>query len=103
MVPGLIPDYEPPDRERIMLSCQISVAKIKNKRSRGEWYYSGTQSIANGWIAVVEKGLLAIDAGCNGRAYPTGVTGALGLHLKSGYKALQAAVGGVGEKNRSCF
>lgn len=29
MVPGLIPDYEPPDRERIMLSCQISVAKIR--------------------------------------------------------------------------
>ena len=37
-----------------------------------------------------------VDAACNGRAHPTGVMGAMGLHALPDYKSLQTAAGGKG-------
>jgi len=55
---------------------------------------NGGTATVNGWLQGVVLGLLIIDAPCNGRAHPTGVMGAMGLHQDPSYVARQAAVGG---------
>lgn len=64
---------------------------------------SGAHSITNGWIAAAVNHLPVIDAACNGRAHPTGIMGAMGLHKKPGYVAAQAASGGVGQEQLDLF
>ncbi len=59
---------------------------------------AGAHSITNGWAISALTGIPMIDAACNGRAHPTGVMGAMGLHARPGYRALQTAAGGAGDR-----
>ena len=55
---------------------------------------NGGHSITNGWMLAALTGRPMVDAACNGRAHPTGVMGAMGLHALPGYRSLQTAAGG---------
>lgn len=55
---------------------------------------NGAGGTVNGWLQAAALGVPVLDAPCNGRAHPTGVMGAMGLHRVSGYVSHQAAVGG---------
>jgi len=57
---------------------------------------NGGHSITNGWMVAALTGKPMVDAACNGRAHPTGVMGAMGLHALPGYKSVQTAAGGKG-------
>jgi len=57
---------------------------------------NGGHSITNGWMLAALTGRPMVDAACNGRAHPTGVMGAMGLHRLDGYRSLQTAAGGKG-------
>lgn len=59
---------------------------------------AGAHSITNGWMLAALTGKPMVDAACNGRAHPTGVMGSMGLHAEPGYRALQTAAGGKGER-----
>lgn len=54
----------------------------------------GGTATLNGWLQAAALGLPLVDAPCNGRAHPTGVMGAMGLHAVDGYVSRQSAVGG---------
>jgi DUF917 family protein len=58
----------------------------------------GGVAAVNGWLQAAMLGIPVVDAPCNGRAHPTGIMGAIGLHNKKNYKSIQAAVGGSVEK-----
>ena len=62
---------------------------------------NGGHSITNGWMLAALTGRPMVDAACNGRAHPTGVMGAMGLHALEGYHSLQTAAGGKGVKEIS--
>ncbi len=55
---------------------------------------NGAAGTVNGWLQAAALGVPVVDAPCNGRAHPTGVMGAMGLHRLAGYVSHQAAVGG---------
>ncbi len=55
---------------------------------------NGAGGTVNGWLQAAVLGLPVVDAPCNGRAHPTGLMGAMGLHLVDGYTSHQVAVGG---------
>ena len=55
---------------------------------------NGAGSGVNGWIESAASGLPMVDAPCNGRAHPTGLMGAMGLHRVEGYVSRQTGVGG---------
>ncbi|MDR7420225.1 MAG: DUF917 family protein [Armatimonadota bacterium] len=55
---------------------------------------NGAGGTVNGWLQAAALGVPVVDAPCNGRAHPTGVMGAMGLHRVTGYTSHQAAVGG---------
>ena len=55
---------------------------------------NGGHSITNGWMLAALTGRPMVDAACNGRAHPTGVMGAMGLHALPGDRSLQTAAGG---------
>ncbi len=55
---------------------------------------AGGIASVNGWIQGALLGLPVVDLPSNGRAHPTGVMGAMGLHLLEDYQSVQAAVGG---------
>ena len=57
---------------------------------------NGGHSITNGWMVAALTGKPMVDAACNGRAHPTGVMGAMGLHALPGYQSVQTAAGGKG-------
>jgi len=57
----------------------------------------GGFSTVNGWLQAALLGLPVVDAPCNGRAHPTGIMGAMGLHKAEGYRSIQAAIGGRAE------
>ena len=59
---------------------------------------AGGHSITNGWMISAITGVPMVDATCNGRAHPTGVMGAMGLHALPGYTTLQTAAGGREDK-----
>ncbi|MDD2574446.1 MAG: DUF917 family protein [Bacillota bacterium] len=58
----------------------------------------GGIATVNGWLQAGILGLPVVDAPCNGRAHPTGLMGAIGLHKMDDYKSIQAAVGGAKQK-----
>ena len=64
---------------------------------------NGGHSTTNGWILSAATGIPLIDAPCNGRAHPTGVMGSMGLESIKGYKTVQTASGGKGEKSISTY
>ena len=55
---------------------------------------NGAGGTVNGWLQAAAMGVPVVDAPCNGRAHPTGVMGAVGLHRVPGYTSHQVAVGG---------
>ncbi len=55
---------------------------------------NGAGSGVNGWIQAAVLGLPMVDAPANGRAHPTGLMGAMGLHREKDYLSIQSAVGG---------
>lgn len=55
---------------------------------------NGGYSTINGWIQSAILGIPIIDAPADGRAHPTGIMGAMGLHKLPEYISIQAAVGG---------
>lgn len=61
---------------------------------------NGGAGTVNGWFQAAILGLPVVDAPCNGRAHPTGLMGAMGLHRKPGFRSVQAAVGGDPAGNR---
>lgn len=60
----------------------------------------GGGSITNGWLPASMMKLPVVDALCNGRAHPTGLMGAMGLHKQPDYISRQAAAGGNREEGR---
>jgi len=61
---------------------------------------NGAGSGVNGWLQAAMLGLPMVDAPANGRAHPTGLMGAMGLHRVKGYTSKQAAAGGNPETGR---
>ena len=76
--------------DRFLDACDKPVAAFVTNEAGGH-------SITNGWMvaAMTEKPM--VDAACNGRAHPTGVMGAMGLHALAGYQSIQTAAGGKGD------
>lgn len=56
---------------------------------------NGAETTLNGWAQSLSSGLPLLDFACNGRAHPTGLMGALGLHRQPGYRSRQAFAGGA--------
>jgi DUF917 family protein len=54
----------------------------------------GGNATVNGWLQSAAFGIPLVDAPCNGRAHPTGIMGAIGLHQDKSYVSQQIAVGG---------
>ncbi|MFA4646685.1 DUF917 family protein [Pyrococcus kukulkanii] len=61
---------------------------------------NGGYSTINGWIQSAVLEIPIVDAPADGRAHPTGVMGAIGLHKVPDYVSIQTAVGGNKEKGR---
>ncbi|MEI7056346.1 DUF917 family protein [Nocardioides sp. CCNWLW239] len=55
---------------------------------------NGAETTVNGWFQSAMSGLPVIDLACNGRAHPSSVMGAMGLHLREDYVSIQAYAGG---------
>ncbi len=55
---------------------------------------NGAVASVNGWLQAAVTGLPVVDCPCDGRAHPTAVMGALGLHREASYMSRQAAAGG---------
>ncbi len=55
---------------------------------------NGASATINGWLQAAALGVPVVDAPCNGRAHPTGLMGAMGLHRVPGYTSHQVAAGG---------
>lgn len=61
---------------------------------------NGASSGINGWLQAAVMGLPMIDAPANGRAHPTGLMGAMGIHRLENYVSIQTAVGGNQDHGR---
>jgi uncharacterized protein len=61
---------------------------------------NGAGSGVNGWLQAAMLGVPMVDAPANGRAHPTGLMGAMGLHRVKDYTSIQAAAGGNPEMGR---
>lgn len=61
---------------------------------------NGASSGINGWLQASSMGIPMIDAPANGRAHPTGLMGAMGIHRLEGYVSVQSAAGGNPETGR---
>lgn len=59
---------------------------------------NGAETTANGWLQSLATGLPVLDFACNGRAHPTGLMGAMGLHRMADYRSLQAFAGGAPDR-----
>lgn len=56
---------------------------------------NGPEASVNGWFVAALSGLPVLDFACNGRAHPTGLMGAMGLHAQPGFVSRQAFAGGA--------
>ena len=61
---------------------------------------NGASSGVNGWLQAAVMGLPMIDAPANGRAHPTGLMGAMGIHRIDNYVSIQTAAGGNPDNDR---
>ena len=59
---------------------------------------NGAETTVNGWFHAAMTGLPLIDLACNGRAHPSSVMGALGLHTEPHYRSIQAYAGGAPDR-----
>ncbi len=64
---------------------------------------NGAQTTVNGWFQSAMTGLPVIDLACNGRAHPTSLMGALGLHLQDNYLSIQSFAGGRSDREVEGF
>ncbi|MGW8568106.1 S-methyl thiohydantoin desulfurase domain-containing protein [Isoptericola sp. NPDC055881] len=55
---------------------------------------NGAETSINGWFHAAMTGLPVIDLACNGRAHPSSQMGAMGLHVREGYRSVQGYAGG---------
>jgi DUF917 family protein len=55
---------------------------------------NGPASGVNGWLQSAVMNIPMVDCPANGRAHPTGLMGAMGIHRLPEYNSIQAAVGG---------
>ncbi|WP_372350975.1 DUF917 family protein [Streptomyces sp. KL116D] len=55
---------------------------------------NGAETTINGWFHAAMTGLPVIDLACNGRAHPSSQMGAMGLHVRDGYRSYQGYAGG---------
>lgn len=55
---------------------------------------NGPASGVNGWLQSAMMKIPMVDAPANGRAHPTGMMGAMGVHQLKDYHSIQSAVGG---------
>lgn len=55
---------------------------------------NGAMGTVNGWLQAATTGLPLLDCPCNGRAHPTGIMGALGLHRDPTYTSMAGFAGG---------
>lgn len=55
---------------------------------------NGAETTLNGWIQSIVSGVPLLDLACNGRAHPTGLMGAMGLHRDASYRSFQAFASG---------
>lgn len=76
--------------DRFLAACDKPVAAFVTNENGGH-------SVTNGWMVAAMTGKPMVDAACNGRAHPTGVMGAMGLHAMPGYRSIQTAAGGKGK------
>lgn len=53
----------------------------------------GGLATVNGWLQAAGLGVPVLDAPCNGRAHPTALMGAMGLHKDPSYVSRQVAIG----------
>ncbi|MGH6626487.1 MAG: DUF917 family protein, partial [Burkholderiaceae bacterium] len=60
---------------------------------------NGAQTTVNGWFHAAMIGLPVMDFACNGRAHPTSMMGALGLHSEDDYQSVQCFAGGRGARS----
>ena len=81
-------------------SMQMLLEKLPVKLSGIIANENGAGSGVNGWLQAAVLGLPMVDAPANGRAHPTGLMGAMGLHRVKGYTSVQAAAGGNPETGR---
>ncbi|MDR3382788.1 S-methyl thiohydantoin desulfurase domain-containing protein [Cupriavidus basilensis] len=56
---------------------------------------NGAETTVNGWFHAAITGIPVMDLACNGRAHPSSVMGALGLHTEADYVSVQAFAGGA--------
>lgn len=113
-------DIDDVDSEAILLTCSavgapaakkaralpadfVRVVEILTSNGRGTIAgfipnECGGGSITNGWLPAAMMKLPVVDALCNGRAHPTGLMGAMGLHKQPDYISRQAAAGGNREE-----
>jgi len=61
---------------------------------------NGGYATINGWIQSAVLEIPIVDAPADGRAHPTGVMGAIGLHRIPDYISIQTAVGGNKERGK---
>jgi len=74
-----------------LLAGQMSGAKRPITINTNE---NGPETTINGWYQAAATGLPVLDFACNGRAHPTSLMGAMGLHQLPGYVSLQGFSGG---------
>jgi uncharacterized protein len=59
---------------------------------------NGAETTVNGWFQSALTGIPVLDLACNGRAHPTSIMGALGLHTEPEYLSIQAYAGGAPQR-----
>lgn len=81
---------EPPhyvDAVRFLARAGNVVPEVLNSNEIGGF------AVVNGWYQAASLGIPVLDAPCNGRAHPTALMGAMGLHRVEGYISKQACKG----------
>lgn len=74
-------------------SIKVFVENYKRKIAGLISNECGAVACVNGWLQSAYTKIPFVDAPCNGRAHPTGLMGAMGLHTDPHYQSLQVAVG----------
>lgn len=81
------------DRSLALLRAQAGVAPAALNTNE-----NGAETTLNGWFQSLSSGLPIVDLACNGRAHPTGLMGALGLHRQPGFLSIQGFAGGSDDR-----
>ncbi|MFS8046458.1 DUF917 family protein [Rhizobium sp. BR 314] len=80
-----------------MLRALTQIRQVEPRIAAINTNENGAETTVNGWLQSALTGLPVLDLACNGRAHPTGLMGALGLHRMEGYRSQQAYAGGDSE------